>query len=68
MAGEWTRTLLGTRGRLFGVIGTLLLLVVAIPVVLAVLGLYVVAGLSVGVGLVGLALVALALLPGRRRW
>jgi hypothetical protein len=68
VAGEWTRTLLGTRGRLFGVVGTLLLLVVVVPVVLVIFDLVVPAAVSVLVGLIGLALVVLALLPGRRRW
>lgn len=68
MGGEWTRTLLGTRGRLFGVVGTLLLLVVVVPIVLVVFGLVIPAAVSVLVGLAGLAAVVLALLPGRRRW
>ncbi len=68
MAGEWTRTLLGTRGRLFGIVGTLLVLVFVVPVVLVVFGLFVPAAVSVLVGLIGLAVVVLALLPGRRRW
>ena len=68
MAGEWTRALLGTRGRLFGIVGTLLLLVLVVPIVLVVFDLLVPAALSVLVGLIGLAVVVLALLPGRRRW
>ncbi len=68
MAGEWTRTLLGTRGKLFGVIGVLLALVLVVPVVLVVFGLVVPAAVSLVVGLIGLAMVVLALLPGRRRW
>ncbi len=68
MAGEWTRALLGTQGRLLGVVGTLLLLVIVVPIVLVVFDLLVPAAISVLVGLIGFAVVVLALLPGRRRW
>ncbi len=68
MAGDLTRALLGTRGRMLSVVGVLLLLVIVVPIVLAVFGLYIVAAISVLVGLGGLALVVFALLPGRRRW
>ena len=68
MAGELTRSLLGTRSKLFGVVGTLVLLLVVVPIVLVVLDLVVPAVVSFAVGAVGLALVVLALLPGRRRW
>ena len=68
VAGDLTRAMLGTRSRLLGVVGTLVLLVLVVPVVLLVLGLVVPAVLSAGVGVAGLALVVLALLPGRRRW
>ena len=68
MAGELTRSLLGTRSKLFGVVGTLLLLAVVVPIVLVVLDLVVPAVVSFAVGAVGLALVVMALLPGRRRW
>lgn len=60
--------MLGTRAGLLTVVGTIIVLVVALPIVLLVLGLYVPAAVSVLVGLLGLAVVVLALLPGRRRW
>lgn len=66
MASDWTRTVLGTRARLLGVVGGLLVLVLVVPVVLVVFGLYVVAGASVLLGLLGIAAVVVALLPGRR--
>ena len=68
MANDWTRALLGTRSRLFTVVGVVVTLVVLLPIVLLVLGLFVPAAVSVLVGLVGLAAVVMALLPGRRRW
>jgi hypothetical protein len=68
VAGELTRSLLGTRSKLFGVVGTLVLLAVVVPVVLVVLDFVVPAVVSFAVGAVGLALVVMALLPGRRRW
>lgn len=68
MAGNWTRTMLGTRSKLLGVVGALLALVVVVPAVLLVFGLVVPAVISVLVGLAGLAVVVTALLPGRRRW
>lgn len=66
MAGDLTRAVLGTRGRLLGVVGTLLLLVVAVPICLLVFGLIVPAVASLVVGLLGLGVVVMALLPGRR--
>jgi|GEM_PF-5745798 len=51
-----------------GVVGSLVLLVLVVPVVLLVLGLVVPAVISALVGVAGLALVVFALLPGRRRW
>lgn len=68
MASDWTRALLGTRSRLLTVVGAVIVLVVVLPIVLLVLGLYVAAAVSVLVGLIGLAVVVMALLPGRRRW
>lgn len=68
MANDWTQALLGTRSRLLTVLGVLLTLVVVVPIVLVVLGLFVPAAVSVLVGLTGLAAVVMALLPGRRRW
>ena len=68
MASDWTRAVLGTRSRLLTVVGVIILLVVVLPIVLLVLGLYVPAAVSVLVGLIGLAWLVMALLPGRRRW
>ncbi len=68
MASDWTRAVLGTRSRLLTVVGVIIVLVVVLPIVLLVLGLYVPAVVSVLVGLIGLALTVMALLPGRRRW
>ena len=66
--GDLTRAMLGTRSRMLSVVGTLVLLVLVVPVVLLVLGLVVPAVISAAVGVAGLALVVFALLPGRRRW
>ncbi len=68
MASDWTRAVLGTRSRLLTVVGTIIVLVVVLPIVLLVLGLYVPAAISVLLGLIGLAWLVMALLPGRRRW
>ena len=68
VAGDLTRAMLGTRSRMLGVVGTLVLLVLIVPVVLVVLGLVIPAVISAAVGVAGLALVVFALLPGRRRW
>ena len=68
MVNDWTRAVLGTRAKLLGVVGALVLLVLVVPVVLVVLGLVLPAAVCVLVGLLGLALVVRALLPGRRRW
>ncbi|MDQ3640961.1 MAG: hypothetical protein M3450_05705 [Actinomycetota bacterium] len=65
---DLTRALLGTRSGLFTVMGVVVMLIVVMPIVLLVLGLPVPAAISVLVGLVGLATVVMALLPGRRRW
>ncbi len=68
MASDWTRAVLGTRSRLLTVVGVIIVLVVVLPIVLLVFGLYVPAAVSVVVGLLGLAWMVMALLPGRRRW
>ena len=65
---DWKRTLLGTRSRLFSVMGVVVLLVLVVPIVLLVLGLVVPAVVSVLFGLVCLAVMVLALLPGLSRW
>ena len=65
---DLTRALLGTRSRLFSVMGVVVLLILVAPIVLLVLGLVVPAAVSVLVGLLALAAVVMALLPGRRRW
>ena len=68
MGSDWTRAALGTRSRLLTVVGVIIVLVVVLPIVLLVLGLYVPAAVSVLLGLIGLAWMVMALLPGRRRW
>ncbi|MDQ6949893.1 MAG: hypothetical protein M3256_27510 [Actinomycetota bacterium] len=65
---DWRRALLGTRSRLLTVVAVLIVLLVFAPIVLIVLGLVIPAALSVVVGLIGLAGIVMALLPGRRRW
>lgn len=68
MASDLTRAMLGTRGRLLGIVGTLILLVVAVPIACLVFGLVVPAIVSALVGVGGFVVVVLALLPGRRSW
>ncbi len=68
MANDWTRAMLGTRAKLLGVIGAVVLLVLVAPAVLLVFGLLIPAVVCVLAGLLGLAVVVTALLPGRRRW
>ena len=65
---DWRRALLGTRSRLLTVVAVLVGLIVVVPIVLLVSGLVVPAVVSVMVGLIGVAGVVMALLPGRRRW
>ncbi len=65
---DWTRVVFGTRSRLYSVVGTLVALVLVVPIVLLVLGFVVPAALCVLVGLIGIAVSVMALLPGRRRW
>ena len=65
---DLTRALLGTRGRLLSVVALLFVLIVVVPIALLVVGFPVPAAVSVLVGLVGLAALVMALLPGRRRW
>ncbi len=65
---DLTRALLGTRARLLSAVALLFVLMVVLPIVLLVLGLPVPAAVSVLIGLVGLAAMVMALLPGRRRW
>jgi hypothetical protein len=64
VASTWTRTILGTRSRLLSVIGVLVVLILVLPIVLLVLGLVVPAVVSVVIGLLGMATVVRALLPG----
>ncbi len=68
VVSDWRRALLGTRSRLLTVVAVLIVLLVFAPIVLIVLGLVIPAALSVVVGLIGLAGIVMALLPGRRRW
>ena len=65
---DLTRALLGTRARLFTVMGVVVMLILVVPIGLLVLGLVVPAAICLLAGLVGLAAVVMALLPGRRRW
>lgn len=68
MTSDWTRSVLNTRSGLLTVVGVIIALVVVLPIVLLVFGLYVPAAVSVLLGLLGLAWLVMALLPGRRRW
>lgn len=65
---DWTRALLGTRSRLLIVMAVVVMLVVVVPIVLLVLALVVPAAVSLVIGLLCLAGMVMALLPGRRRW
>ena len=68
VASEWTRAMLGTRSRLLTVVAVLLALVVVVPILLLVLRLAILAAASLVIGLIGFAVLVMALLPGRRRW
>ncbi len=61
----WVRLLFGSPGRMLATVVTLFVLIVAAPIVLAIVGLWVVAVLLCLVGLAGAAAIALAMLPGR---
>ena len=63
---DLTRTMLGTRSRLLSAVGVVIALVVVVPIVLLVFGLVVFAVVSVLAGLLCLAAMVLALLPGHR--
>ena len=63
----WVRALLSTTGRLVGTIAGLFVLIVVAPILLAVLGLPLVALLVLLVGLGLAAALVIALLPGRGR-
>ncbi|HEV2760333.1 MAG TPA: hypothetical protein VGV86_12270 [Acidimicrobiales bacterium] len=65
---DFTRSVLGTRSGLLTVMGVVVLLILVAPIVLLVLGLVVPAAISLLVGLLALAALVMALLPGRRRW
>lgn len=65
---DWTRVVFGTRSRLYSVVSTLVALVLVVPIVLLVLGFVIPAVVCVLVGLIGIAVMVMALLPGRRRW
>ena len=61
----WVRLLFGTPGRILATAVTLFVLIVAAPIVLALLGLWVVGVLLCLVGLAGVVAIALGMLPGR---
>ncbi len=61
----WVRLLFGSPGRMLATVATLFALIVAAPIVLAIVGLWVVAVLICLVGLACVAAIAFAMLPGR---
>ena len=61
----WVRVFLGTTGRFVATCAGLFVLILAAPIVLAVLGLWLVAVLALLVGLVCLAALVAGMLPGR---
>ena len=63
----WLRALLGSPGRMLATVGTLLVLIVVAPIVLAIVGLWVVGVLVCLLGVACAAVIALAMLPGRHR-
>ena len=68
VASDLTRALFGTRSRLLSAVAVLAVLLVFLPILLLVLGFFIPAALSVLIGLIGVAGMVLALLPGRRSW
>ncbi len=65
METTWVRALFGTPGRMLATVATLLLLIVVAPIVLAIVGLWVMGVLLCLLGVVCAAAIALAMLPGR---
>jgi hypothetical protein len=61
----WVRVLFGSPGRILATAVTLFVLVVAAPIVLAIVGLWLVGVLLCLVGLACVVAIALAMLPGR---
>ncbi len=61
----WVRVLFGSPGRILATALTLFVLILIAPIVLAIVGLWVVAVLVCLVGLACVAAIALAMLPGR---
>jgi hypothetical protein len=61
----WVRVLFGSPGRILATAVTLIVLIVAAPVVLAIVGLWVVGVLLCLVGLACVAAIAIGMLPGR---
>jgi len=61
----WVRLLFGTPGRILATAVTLLVLIVAAPIVLALVGLWLVGLLLCLVGLACVVAIALGMLPGR---
>ncbi len=65
METSWLRALFGTPGRMLATVGTLLALIVLVPIVLAIVGLWVVGVLVCLLGIAAAIAIALAMLPGR---
>ena len=63
----WVRVFMSTTGRMVGPVAGLFVLIVVAPIVLAILGLPLVALLVLLVGLAAVVALVLALLPGRGR-
>ncbi len=61
----WVRLLFGSPGRMLATVVTLFVLILAAPIVLALVGLWVVGLLLCLVGLACVVAIALAMLPGR---
>jgi hypothetical protein len=61
----WVRLLFGSPGRILATAVILFVLIVAAPIVLAIVGLWVVSVLICLVGLACVAAIAFAMLPGR---
>ncbi len=57
----------GTPGRMLGTVAALLALIVVAPIVLAIVGLWVVGVLLCLLGVAAAAAIAVAMLPGRHR-
>ena len=63
----WVRVFLGTSGRILATVAGLFVLIVVAPVVLAIVGLWLLGLLFCVVGLACVGAIALGMLPPRRR-